>query len=107
MKKPAFLTKKEAPTPPVKGAFTISGHIKDENGPLEGVEILLGFTSDAHTIKTGANGFYTTQPIPPGVYTVIPRLLGYFFDPFERKVDVKDDIPGIDFIGMIRLPHVS
>ena len=118
MKRPAFLTKKDAPAPPppppppVKTTFTISGHIKaaidpipvtpTKDGPLAGVLILLNAPTASHEIKTNAEGFYTTQSVSPGTYTVIPRLKGYVFDPISRRVDVDRDLPGIDFIGMKR-----
>ncbi len=63
---------------------SITGVVDDsESGnPLRNVIVTLG----EHTAKTGADGHYQLDKVPPGSYTLTARMEGY--NPYQRQLDV-------------------
>jgi hypothetical protein len=52
---------------------TIQGTVRDDNGdPVEGARILYGSrdTNSSGVTRTGKDGAYVSEPVPPGVYVV-------------------------------------
>ncbi len=61
----------ETPENPTTG--TIQGIVRDDSGvPVEGARILYGSrdTDTSGVTRTGKDGAYVTEPVPPGVYVV-------------------------------------
>lgn len=63
---------------------SITGVVADsESGnPLRDATVTLG----EHTAKTGADGHYQLDKVPPGSYTLTARMEGY--NPYQRQLDV-------------------
>ncbi|MCA9732035.1 Ig-like domain-containing protein [candidate division KSB1 bacterium] len=79
-----------------KTSFTVSGKIvfKDyETCPSENVEILVDGESKGATDK---NGVFAVA-VDPGEHTLSAKFEDHIFSPAKRKVNVKEDIVGIDF----------
>lgn len=64
---------------------SITGVVADsESGnPLRDATVTLG----EHTTKTGADGHYQLDEVPPGNYTLTGRMEGY--KPYQRQIDVQ------------------
>ncbi len=74
---------------------TASGYIRDLHGaPVAGVEVSAG---DSFDTVTGFDGGYFLPELPPGVYNILPTLLGYAFYPSSRLVQTPPDASGANF----------
>jgi hypothetical protein len=68
---------------------TVQGVVRDDAGsPVEGARVYYssGTTDTRGVTRTGKDGAYVTEPLPPGAYVV--RAIGKDFFPLDRNVTV-------------------
>ena len=77
--------------------FRISGQVKADGLPLQGVRI---YVSSSKMTYTDSDGSYTLAGLSAGAYTVNASLDGYAFIPiFANPVSTGSTATGIDFFG--------
>lgn len=75
--------------------YRISGQVKDNNTPVEGVRV---YASSTLMTYTDSDGTYNLVGVPGGTYTVNAQLDGYdFYRIFSSPVAVGPSATGIDF----------
>jgi uncharacterized repeat protein (TIGR01451 family) len=84
--------------------FTISGHIKDNNGnPLPGIKITIGSPgAQGFILSTDVNGFYSVTLQRGGTYSLTPdSITPYDILPRNKIIENLAANEVVDFVGMI------
>jgi len=88
----------------VRKLYSIKGQVLEGGVGLAGVQL----TDGTRTAFTDANGRYSLDDVPSGVYSVTPTLTNYTFSPASRAATVASaEATGIDFTASPRTFSVS
>jgi autotransporter-associated beta strand protein len=80
--------------------YSVTGTVRRDGGlPMSGVSVVLSGTSSA-TVITDSAGFFGFGGLPPGSYTVAPRLPGFAFTPASRVFPSLERAEVVDFVGV-------
>ncbi len=87
---------------PRPSAFTIRGRVTIPtigDPPLPGVLIVLEPLN--LSAVTDSEGYYTIENVPAGMYTLVPNLTSYVFNPPQMYVNLVSDASGLNFQALL------